>query len=161
MPPTIEVDAEVRSEFQMFKVVGFYADPSGWSTQVAAWEADYGRKLKLKASQNNPIALWPRGKDSRVVEYVERLQTAIRSKECTYDGSGALTRHMLHARRRPTRSGYLLYKEFPESSNKIDAAYAAVIAWKARTDAIAAKVVKTEVNGQTRDRTRSRITVLN
>ena len=36
------------------------------------------------------------------------------------------------------RTGYLLYKAYPESPDKIDAAYAAVMAWKARLDAVAA-----------------------
>jgi hypothetical protein len=45
---------------------------------------------------------------------------------------------MLNARRRAFRTGYLLYKAYPDSPDKIDAAYAAVMAWKARLDAVAA-----------------------
>jgi hypothetical protein len=44
----------------------------------------------------------------------------------------------LNARRRQVRAGYLLYKAYPESPDKIDAAYAAVMAWKARLDAVSA-----------------------
>jgi hypothetical protein len=117
-------------------VVGFYADPSGWTEQIARWEARYGRKLRLKAGASQ-IAAWPRGKDSRVVELVERLRQAIVNGECSHDGRPNLTRHVLNARRRATRTGYLLYKEHPDSHRKIDAAYAAVMAWKARTDALA------------------------
>lgn len=137
VPNAIEVDAEVRSCMTRYKVVGFYADPSGWSEYVAAWTAAFGRRLKVKASQENPIAAWPRGKDSRVVEYVERLRLAIVNGECTHDGSSELTRHIINARKRNTRSGVLLYKSYPDSPYKIDAAYAATMAWKARTDAIA------------------------
>jgi hypothetical protein len=32
----------------------------------------------------------------------------------------------------------LLYREYPESPDKIDAAHAAVMAWKARLDAVSA-----------------------
>lgn len=138
----IEVDAEVRACFDRWNVVGFYADPSGWAEWVAKWEAAYGRRLRVKANQSAPIAVWPRGKDSRVEEYVERLRLALvnhdpDNPEISHSGDAALVRHMLNARRRTTRSGYLLYKAYPDSPDKIDAAYAAVMAWKARTDALA------------------------
>lgn len=136
-PSVIEVDAEVRRAFGTWNVVGFYADPSGWTSQVAAWEAAYGRKLKLKASSHaSPIAAWPRGKDSRVQEYVVRFQAAVANCELRHDGGSSLTRHVLNARRRTTKTGYLIYKAFPDSVDKIDAAYAAVMAWKARLDAV-------------------------
>lgn len=142
VPNAVEVDAEVRSCFERYRVVGFYADPSGWSEWVAAWSARYGRRLKVKAHAESPIAVWPRGKDARVVEYVERLRLAIVNGECTYDGSSELMRHITNARKRNTRSGVLLYKAYPDSPYKVDAAYAAVMAWKARTDAIAKGVGK-------------------
>lgn len=141
-PNVAEVDAVVRETFEDYNVVGFYADPSGWTGQVAQWEADFSRQLRVRASQNEPIAAWPRGKDSRVGEYVERLRQALVMQEMTWDGSSALMRHMLNARRRSTRSGYLLYKQFPDSPDKIDAAYAAVMAYKACLDAIAQGATK-------------------
>jgi hypothetical protein len=137
VPPALEVDAEVRGAFERWNVVGFYADPSGWAPQVAAWEAAFGKRLSVKATQQAPITVWPRGKTSAVSEYVERLHSAILNDEMTHDGSSVLTRHVLNARRRSGRSGYLLYKAFPDSPDKIDAAYAAVMAWKARLDAVA------------------------
>jgi phage terminase large subunit-like protein len=82
------------------------------------------------------MSAWPRGKDSRVQEYVVRFHNAVVGDELTHDGSSALTRHVLNARRRETRTGYLLYKAYPDSPDKIDAAYAAVMAWKARLDAV-------------------------
>lgn len=136
IPPIMQVSERVRDCLMRYKVVGFFADPSGWTESVAAWEAQYGRKLRVKASQQSPIAAWPRGKDSRVTHYVEELRLAIANGEVKHDGSLALTRHVLHARKRNTRTGYLLYKEFPQSRNKIDSAYAAVLAYRARTKAI-------------------------
>lgn len=137
VPPALEVDAEVRGAFERWNVVGFYADPSGWAPQVAAWEAAFGKRLTVRATQNAPITVWPRGKTSAVEEYVERLHSAIVNDEMTHDGSSTLTRHVLNARRRAGRTGYRLYKAFPDSPDKIDAAYAAVMAWKARLDAVA------------------------
>lgn len=135
-PNVAEVDAEVRRAFATWNVVAFYADPSGWNTSIAAWEAVYGKKLKLKATRDAPMSVWPRGKDSRVQEYVVRFHQAVVKNELTHDGSAALTRHVLNARRRDTRTGYLIFKAYPDSPDKIDAAYAAVMAWKARLDAV-------------------------
>jgi hypothetical protein len=146
-PPVIEIDAAVREAFRRWKVLGFYCDPSGWTEHVARWEAAYGRRLQLKATQANPLSVWPKGKSSAVVEHVERLRQAIVTAgeakardlppELTHDGSHLLTRHVLNARRRKVSTGYLLYKAYPDSPAKIDAAYAAVMAWKARLDAVA------------------------
>ena len=65
-----------------------------------------------------------------------RVHAAVVNGELKHDGGSALTRHVLNARRRSTRTGYLIYKAFPDSFDKIDAAYAAVMAWKARLDAV-------------------------
>ena len=128
----------VRETFDTYRVLGFYADPSGWTEQVAQWEAKFGRRLKVRASRDAPITAWPRGKDTRVAEHVEKLRQALVMQEITWDGGSALMRHMLNARRRSIRSGgYLLYKQFPDSPDKIDAAYAAVMAYKAFIEVVA------------------------
>lgn len=154
MPPVAEVDAVLRMAFKRYTVVGFYADPSGWTEHIAKWEAAFGAQLhpKVKASGQSRIAAWPRGKDINAVEAVKSLHAAIQHGECSHDGSSALTRHVLNARQRATRTGYLLYKAYPDSPDKIDAAYAAVMAWKARLDAVAAGVGrrKRQVIGQIR-----------
>lgn len=148
-PNVAEVDAVVRETFEKYQVLGFYADPSGWTGQVAQWEADFGRRLRVKASRDAPISAWPRGKDSRVTEYVERLRQALIEREISWDGGSVLMRHMLNARRRSTRSGYLLYKAFPDSPDKIDAAYAAVMAYKAYIDVLSKGILR---GGQRRSR---------
>src|SRR5690606_807879 len=101
-PSPMEVDAEVRAAFARWQVVGFYADPSGWETHIAEWEARYGRKLRVKASRSEPIAAWPRGKDTKASEYMDRFRSAVINGELSHDGSSALTRHVLNARRRAT-----------------------------------------------------------
>lgn len=134
--PTEEVTAEVRDSFKRWNVIGLYADPSGWQTQIAEWQAEFNNRLRVRASLRDPMAVWPRSKDTRAVEAVEDLRRAVVTAEMTQDGSAVLMRHVLNARRRQARNGYLLYKKYPESPDKIDAAYAAVMAWKARTDAL-------------------------
>lgn len=134
--PVVEVDREVRQAFKDYNVVGFYADPSGWQTQVAEWEASFARHLKIRATGREPIALWPRGKTSNVAHLTEMFEQAVLNREITHDGSPVLMRHVLNAHRRRNRGGgYLLYKEFPESPNKIDAAYASIMAFRACIDA--------------------------
>jgi hypothetical protein len=139
-PNPLEVDATVRDCFERFRVVGFYADPSGWTSQVAEWEAAFHRRLRVKASRNAPIAAWPRGKDSKVSEVVEKMRQAIVNGEISMSDSPRLIAHMLHARRRDKRTGYLLYKQYPDSVDKIDAAYAACMAFSACIDAVAGGV---------------------
>lgn len=139
-PPLIEIDSVIRDTFRRYKVVGFYADPSGWQSQVADWEARYHRKLKVKASAKAPISQWPTGKGIRVSTAVEQLRQAVVLGEVTIQDHPALIRHLLNARRRAVRTGYLLYKQFPESPDKIDAAYASVLAYQAALDATSAGV---------------------
>ena len=157
-PPVLLVDTAVRNAFARWNVIGFYADPNGWTEWIAKWEASYGRNLWLKASGDHPIMVWPSGKTAVVSKFVERTRVAIVTSgeawtahdkavsgnqlalaigEFSHDGSMAMTRHFLNARRRKVASGYLIFKAYPESRDKIDAAYAGVMAWTARLDAIA------------------------
>jgi hypothetical protein len=53
--------------------------PVGLDEQVAKWEARYGSQLKVKASVREPIAAWPRGKNTNAIEAVENLRAAIRT----------------------------------------------------------------------------------
>ena len=135
-PPHFEIDATVNDWFERCKVIGFYADPSGWQEYISKWESKYRKKLKVVATAKHPIAVWPRGKTSSVVEAVEHARVAIVTREMSHDGSPGLVRHLVNARKRETPRGDLLYKSYPMSPDKIDAAYAFVMAWKARTDAL-------------------------
>lgn len=139
--PTTEVDAAVRAAFQRYNVVGFFADPAKWEGYVAGWEAAYGSKLKVKATQGHPIEWWMSGGRSLlIVRALEKFHSAVIDGELSHDGSFVLTRHVLNARRRVTRSGLQIAKEHPDSPRKIDAAVAAVLAYQARLAAIAAGI---------------------
>ena len=134
--PITEVDYEVRQAFERFNVVGMFADPAKWESYIAQWEADFGKKLKVKSSQAHPIEWWMTGNRSYlVVRALEQFQNAVLDKEITHSGL-ALSRHVLNARRRLGRSGLTIAKEHPESPNKIDAAIAAVLAYQARLQAL-------------------------
>jgi hypothetical protein len=136
--PVAEVDFEVRRAFVDYNVVGFYADPAKWESFIAEWEAAFGKKLKVKSSLKHPIEWWMSGGRSYlVVRSLEQFYSAVVQKEMSHDGGRALTRHILNARRRAGRNGVQIYKEHPDSPNKIDAAVAANLAWAARVDAVA------------------------
>lgn len=140
--PVGEVDAAVEHAFATFDVVGFYADPSKWESYIAKWEAAHGKRLKAKASRDHPIEFWMAGGHVlRTVRALESFHSAVLDDGLTHDGSYALTRHVLNARRRTSRSGMQISKEHPDSERKIDAAVAAVLAFQARNDAIAAGAV--------------------
>lgn len=139
--PEADVDAQVRVCFDRWTVVGFYADPARWESWVARWEADFGAQLKVKATRDHPIEWWMTGgRSGLIVRMLEQYHSAVVDSEMTHDGALTLTRHVLNARRRITRSGMQIAKEHPDSPNKIDAAVAAALSWAARLDALAAGV---------------------
>lgn len=138
--PVEAVEKTVDATFKRYDVVGFFADPAKWETQVARWEAKYAKRLKVKATRDHPIAWWiTGGRASLVVRALEELHTAIvdPDSEFSYSGEDALTRHILNARRRPTRAGLQIAKEHPDSPKKIDAAIGGMLAYRARLEAIA------------------------
>jgi len=135
--PVADVDYEVRKAFEMYKVLGMFADPAKWESYIAQWESDFGKNLKAKSSQAHPIEWWMTGNRSYlVVRAVEQFANAVLDKELSHSGDLALTRHVLNARRRVGRSGVSIAKENPDSRNKIDAAVAAVLAYQARLQAL-------------------------
>lgn len=142
-PPVPEVEAAIAKAFTTWKVVAFYADPAGWESYVAKWEAKYGAKLLVKASREHPIEWWMTG--ARALKTVKALETfkgAVLDKEISFDGGLYLTQHMLNARMVPSRSGVQIAKAYPDSPDKIDAAVCAVLAHQARLDAIARGALK-------------------
>jgi hypothetical protein len=138
--PASEVDAAVRMAFDRWNVIGFYADPALWESYVAEWEAAYHQRLKVKSTRDHPIEWWMTGgRSGMVVRALEQFHSAVVDGELTHDGSFTLTRHVLNARRDAQRPDHVV-TEHRDSPRKIDAAIAAVLAWRARLDAIAAGV---------------------
>lgn len=139
--PVAQVEAAIAQVFNRYTVVGFFADPAKWEGNVAAWEATYSRRLKVKATRDHPCEWWMLGgRDRQVVQALEEFHNAVIDNEMSHDGSYALTRHVLNARRKPGKSGIHIGKEHPDSIRKIDAAVAAVLAWQARLAAVAAGI---------------------
>lgn len=149
--PIAEILAAVTDAFTRYKVVGFYADPAKWESHVATWEATWGADLKVKATRQNPIEWWMTGgRNTATIRALKSFRDAIQLAEVvdgeiradiSHDGSSELTRHALAAYERPTPAGIQIAKEHPDSARKIDAVVAAVLAYQARLDAIAAGVL--------------------
>lgn len=135
--PTGQVDAAVRDAFRRYRVVGFYADPPFWEGFIAQWEASFHKDLLVKATRDNPIKFWT-NRERVMVQAAAQFHSAVVDGEMSHDGDFALTRHVLNARRRPSRAGTQISKPTKDSPNKIDAAVAALLAWQARLDALAA-----------------------
>jgi hypothetical protein len=155
-PPIVEIEAAIASAFKRYKIGAFYCDPAkDWRSYVNTWEATYSRQLakgvggkQVTVTREHPFEWWMTGGRTGLIQRaVEQLDGAIKNRDLTHDGSLELTRHMLQARRR-FRSGKLsLAKENDYSPKKIDAAVAAVLAWQARLDVLAAGLSKTPRRG--------------
>lgn len=136
--PVTLVDSRVREAFRQYNVVGFFADPAKWESYVAKWEAEFSRKLKVKATQSHPIQRWMTGgKASQTVKSIEVFHSAIIENEMSHRGDSRLSAHMLNAHNRTSRYGLQIAKEHPDSHRKIDGAVAAVLAWECRIAALA------------------------
>jgi hypothetical protein len=128
-----EFDAAVRKAFDRFDVVGFYADPPYWQELVNGWESDYGDQLEVHASSQNSIRFWTKA-TSKIATAVELVSTAAADGTMTHAGQKQLTRHVLNARLWPRPGGDVIGKETKNSTRKIDAAMALVLAFQAATD---------------------------
>jgi len=135
----VAVDAAVAGAMDRFQVVGFYADPAHWQDYLDRWSAEFGSRMRVHATRERPLEWWTNRVRSMVTA-LERFREAAAAGTLRHDGGSVLTRHVLNAHRRVTRSGVLISKENPSSSRKIDAAMAAVLAYEARADAVAAGV---------------------
>lgn len=144
-PPVAEVVATVAKAFKTYKVAGFYGDPSKWESYFAKWEARYGTgdQIKAKASAAHPFTWWMAGqRSSRSIAAFKTFKDAVLGKALTFDGSIAIRRHLLNARMVVRAGGIWIEKKHPDSEDKIDVAIAAVLAYQARLDAIAAGALK-------------------
>lgn len=138
------VDAAVAKAFEVYDVVGFFADVKEWEgfTKVS-WPDAYEDRLLVHAV--------PGGKDpqsiawdmrSRVYEFgvaCELTEAEINDGSLTHDGSPVLSRHVGNARRHPTRGVVTLRKDSPDSPRKIDAAVAMVGSRMVRRTVLASK----------------------
>lgn len=137
--PEAEVDAAVHQAMDRFEVWRLYADPPRWEQNVNEWAGRYdGVAVKWETYRVKAMAF-----------AIRRFNEALHSGGLSHDGDADLTRHIGNAYKAATKirddDGRWLWrieKEHPKSPRKIDAAMAAILAFEARGDAIAAGVKK-------------------
>jgi phage terminase large subunit-like protein len=149
------VDRKVRECFELYDVVGFYADQRPFESYCDKWAEDFGRRdratrsgLCVQAQTHQPVA-WPIDRRTKLfTDAVGRFYKAIIESakmategqpgdRLTHDGSRMFRLHALNARREINAWGFSLRKENRESSKKIDSMPAAVLARLARQDYLA------------------------
>jgi phage terminase large subunit-like protein len=121
-----EVDATIARTYEAFDVVRGYYDPPLWQSEIEGWAREYGQPA---------VTPWPTS-SSRMTHAVERFRTDVVAGAVHHSNDRALSSHVMNARIREVRGGYWLTKD--RDAAKIDAAVAAVLAYEARCDAIAA-----------------------
>jgi phage terminase large subunit-like protein len=121
--PAGEVDAAVAEAFETYRVARAYFDPPLWQTEIDSWARDYG----------DAVIRYPTNR-ARFMAATERFRTDVREGLVPHVIDDNLTRHILAATVRETRGGYWLEKL---RGDHIDLAIAAVLAYEARSDALA------------------------
>lgn len=135
--PRLEVDAAVHRAMAELDVWRMYADPPYWQSEIEKWALEFG---------DERVVSWHTARDSQMGAALERFRTDLLDGKFRHDGHPVLVQHLLNARMVKTRSGYRIGK--PEKGGgKIDAAVAAVLAYEARCDAIAAGALRPKSRG--------------
>ena len=137
------VGHRVDEAFDLWQVVGFWADPSDarddetgerfWEPYIDEWAKRHGRKLRrVQAVKSGPGAhpiVWDMRNPAHqklFVEAAERFTTDVENGDLSHDGDKLVRQHVRNARRRPNKFGIGMGKEHRESARKIDAAVCAV-----------------------------------
>lgn len=135
--PRDDVDAHVHWCFSKYNVVAMRADIKEFEAYVDQWAAKYGRKMKIKASPQSPIAFDMRANQKKFSYDCERFLDAVLEQELVHDGNKALRSAVLNAHRHPTNWDTIsIRKASKDSSRKIDAAVCAVMAFAARQEVL-------------------------
>jgi phage terminase large subunit-like protein len=121
-----QVDAAIARTFDEYDVVRGYFDPPLWQSEIETWTREYGAPAVTSWATNS----------SRMIHATERFRTDLVGEGITHTGDAVLSAHVMNARTREVRGGYWLTKD--RDTSKIDAAVAAVLAYEARCDCVAA-----------------------
>lgn len=138
--PREEVDSVVRGAFDRYDVVAFRADVFQFEAYVDQWTRDFGKKLKVKATPNQPVAFDMRGQTKQFSLDCERFVGAVLDQELKHGGDPTMRKHILNAKRHPTTYDTIsIRKESKDSTRKIDVAVCCVLAFGARQDFLVSK----------------------
>lgn len=125
------VSDAVEHAYETWDVWQMYADPNPYGPWLAAWEARWPGRITIFDTTKAP----------RMAAATERLETAVRQRAVSHDGSAVLADHVGNAvttdRGTADNPRVVICKEFPQSTRKIDLAVCSILAYEGRTDAVA------------------------
>ena len=138
--PSAEVDEAVAFAYEQWSVWRLYADPPYWETLIDTWAGRYGIATEKKSG----VVKWSTRLWRKMAEAVRAYAHAQRDGDVSHNGDSVFARHIANAHKRAldlrdedNRPVWIIQKDRPGSPNKIDAAVAAVLSWRARLDALA------------------------
>jgi hypothetical protein len=127
----VAVNAAVHEAFRDYNVRGFFADVALWESYIDDWAEEFGDGLEVRANGGHAVAFDMRGNQKDLTFAHERLMQAIFDEALFYDGDDTLRRHAMNARRRENNYGVSFAKESRESTRKVDAYAALMLAHEA------------------------------
>ncbi|MEU7177036.1 MULTISPECIES: terminase [Streptomyces] len=141
------VDAAVRTAFERWDVVAFFADLAFFEGYVDRWAEDFREALFVKASPGHSVAFDMRRRVKDFTGAAESTAAAFEDRTITVSADPRLLTHLKNARRRPNAFGVSFGKESRESARKVDGAAALVLAREARRKALEAGVIEKRAKG--------------
>lgn len=118
--PRADVDAAVRDAFDRFDVVELAADPWGWRSEIETWAQEFGERRVVEYNT---------GFRNRMGPAADRLYAAVMGGDVTHDGDPILALHVAQTVATQTAVGAIVHKDKRNSTRKIDAAVAAIVAF--------------------------------
>jgi hypothetical protein len=128
------VDSRVHQTFSTYKVRAFFADVALWESYITDWSTTYGETLGVKASDRYAVGWDMRQSLQRSTRAHEALLQAILDQKIKHDGDLTLRRHVMNAQRAVNNYGVSFRKESRESTRKVDAYAAMMLAYLAATE---------------------------
>ena len=132
--PSDEIDGAVRDADERYRIWRIYIDPQWIDHLVSEWAGEWGKR----------VVEWYTHRPTNIAWAIRSFTSALNGGDLSHSGDEHLARHIKNAVRRKSTvrddEGRLLHtigKDRWDSPRKIDAAMAAILSWKARTDAIA------------------------
>lgn len=131
--PQDEVDEAMAGAFETYDVWRLYADPPYWETVVNDWAGRYGEK--------RVVFFFTRG-HRKMADAVSGFVSAQDDGTLAHSGDERYARHIGNSHRKYLQLRdpegqplWVIYKQRPDSPDKIDLAVSGVLSWQARSDA--------------------------
>lgn len=132
--PEAEVDQAVEYAFERWNVWRLYGDPPFWESALDRWAGQYGIARVVR---------WWTNRIKTTAIALRAFKNDMDPERMAHDGDERLAEHIANAIRHETKMReddeplWVIRKDSRDSPRKIDLAMAAMLAWKARGDAIA------------------------